>query len=69
MSTLSNTLLQKVLILVPLTATGPEVYVATITNILSDYYYSLVDTLNHMKILKLKDHPGGVLHICMMQSW
>ena len=57
--TLFNTLLQKVLILVPLTATGPEVYVATITTIISDSYYSLVDTLNHMKSLKLKDHPGG----------
>ena len=29
-STLANDLLQKVLTLVPLTATGPEVYVATI---------------------------------------
>ena len=46
-STLSNDLLQKVLTLVPLTATGPEVYVAIMTTIISDYYYSLVDTLNH----------------------
>ena len=30
-STLSNTLLQRVLTLVPLTATGPEVYVAIMT--------------------------------------
>ena len=43
----------------PLTATGPEVYVTTINTVLSDYDYSLVDTLNHMKSLKLKDHPGG----------
>ena len=57
-STLSNDLLQKVLTLVPLTATGPEVYVATMTTILSDYYYSFVDTLNHMNNLKLKDHTG-----------
>ena len=34
-STLSNTLLQKVLTLVPLTATGPEVYVAIMTTFLS----------------------------------
>ena len=58
MSTLSNDLLQKVLTLVPLTATRPEVYVATMTTIISDSYYSWVDTLNHIKNLKLKDHPG-----------
>ena len=57
-STLSNDLLQKVLTLVPLTAAGPEVYVATMTTIIYDSYYSLVDTLNHTKNLKLKDHPG-----------
>ena len=57
-STLSNDLLQKALTLVPLTATRPEVYVATMTTIISDYYYSLVDTMNHTKNLKLKDHPG-----------
>ena len=56
--TLSNDLLQRVLALVPLTATGPEVYVATMTTIISDSYYSLVDTLNQMKNLKIKDHPG-----------
>ena len=41
-----------------LTSTGPEVYVATMTTIISNYYYSLVDNLNHMKNLKLKDRPG-----------
>ena len=35
-STLSNDLLQRILTLVPLTATGPEVYVATMTTIISD---------------------------------
>ena len=44
--------------MVPLTATGPEVYVATMTTIISDSYYSLVDTLNHTKNIKLKYHPG-----------
>ena len=44
--------------MVPLTATGPEVYVATMNTIISDSYYYLVDTLNHTKNLKLKDHPG-----------
>ena len=51
--------LQKVLKLVPLTSTGPEVYVATMPNILSGYYDYLDETLNHMKSLKLKDHRGG----------
>ena len=59
MSTFSNNILQKVLTLVPLTATGPEVFVATMTTIISDSYYSLVYTLNHMNSLKLKDRPGG----------
>ena len=48
-STLSNTLLQKVLTLVPLTATGPEVYVAIMTTFLSDSYDALEETLKHMK--------------------
>ena len=39
--TLSNTILQKVLTLVPLTATGPEVFVATSTTFLSGSYYTL----------------------------
>ena len=55
---LSNDLLQKVLTLVPLTATGPEVYVATMATIISDSFYSLVDTLNHTKNLKLKANLG-----------
>ena len=55
-STLSNTLLQKLLTLVPLTATGPEVYVATMTTFIYNSYYYLVDTLNHTKSLKLKDN-------------
>ena len=44
--------------MVPLTATGPEVYVSTMNTIIPDSYYSLVDTLNHIKNLKLKYHPG-----------
>ena len=60
--TFSNTILQKVLTLVTLTETGTEVYVATMTTILPDSYYSLVDNLNHMKSLKLRDHPGGGFH-------
>ena len=62
--TLSNTLLQKVLTLVPLTATGPEVFVATMTTLLSDSYDALEETLTHMKSLKLKIYPGGNVIDC-----
>ena len=47
--TLSNTLLQKVLTLVLLKATRPEVFVATMTAFLSDSYDALEETLNHME--------------------
>ena len=40
-STLSSTLLKKVLSLVPLIATGPEVFVATMTTFISYYYDDL----------------------------
>ena len=63
-STLSNTLLQKVLTLVPLTAMRPEVFVATITTSLSDSYDDLEETLNHMKSLKLKSYPGENVTDC-----
>ena len=63
-STFSNTLLQKVLTLVPLTEIAPEVFVATMTTFLSDYYDALEETLNHMKILKLKIYPGGKVTDC-----
>ena len=54
-STLSNNPLQKVLTLVPLTETGPEVYVSTTTPIIHNSYDSLVDTMDHTKSIKLKD--------------
>ena len=63
-SSLENTLLQKVLALVPLTATRLEVYVANMNTIISDSYYCLVDTLNHVKRLKFKDHPEGGVADC-----
>ena len=56
--TLSNTILQKVLTLVPLTATVIEIFVATMTTFLSDSYDALEKTLNHTKSLKLKNYPG-----------
>ena len=48
----------------PLTETGPEVYVATMTTMISGSCYSLVDTPNHMNNLKLKDHPGRYAADC-----
>ena len=42
-----------------MTETRPEVYVATTITIISDSYASLVETLNHMKSLIVKDNPGG----------
>ena len=48
-------LLQKVVELVLRTATGTEVSVATMTNVLYGFNDSLVEALNQMKNLKLKD--------------
>ena len=64
MSTFSNNLLRKVLTLVPLTATGPEVFVSTMTTFLSDYYYALEETLTPMKSLKLNIYPGENVTDC-----
>ena len=66
--TLSNDLLQRVLTLVPLTETRPEVYVATMITIISDSYYYLVDTLNQMKILNSRIIKVGMLQIVMILS-
>ena len=64
MSTLSNTLLQKVLTLVPMTATEYEVFVSTMTKFLSDSSDALEDTLTHMESLKLKKYPGENVTDC-----
>ena len=69
MSTLSNKLLQRVLALVPLTATGPEVFVSTMTKFLSDSSDALEDTLTHMESLKLKNIQGKTLQIDVQKSW
>ena len=64
-STLSNNLLYKVLILVPPTATGPEVFVTIMTKFLSNSYDALEETINHMNSLKLNSYPGeNVTHFC-----
>ena len=58
-------LVQKVLILVSLTATRPEVSVATTTIFLSDSFEALEETLTHMKSFKLKSYPGdNVIDFC-----
>ena len=56
MRTLLYDLLHKVLKLVPLIATGPEVYVTTMNKVILYTYSYLEETLNHVKCLKLKDH-------------
>ena len=38
----------------PLIATRPGVYVATVNKVISDYYASLEETLEHLKCIKLK---------------
>ena len=58
MSNLSNTNLQKVLTLVPLTATGPEVFFATMNKFLFSSYDALEETLTHMNSLTLKSYTG-----------
>ena len=65
---MSSDLLQKVLKLVPLAATGPKVYDATTTTFSSGSYDYLVDNLNHMKSLKSRIIRGGMLHIVVIQS-
>ena len=63
-STFSNDIFQKVLTLVPLTATGPEVYVATMTIFLSDCYNSLYETLNNLKSLKIRSYLVDTVTYC-----
>ena len=48
----------------PLTATGPEVLVATTNAFISDSYDALEETLTHMKSLKLKSYPGENITDC-----
>ena len=48
----------------PLIATGPEVFVATMTTFLSDSYDALEETITHIKSLKLKSYPGENVTDC-----
>ena len=56
--TLSNTIIQKVRTLVPMTANGTEVFVYTMTTFISDYYDALEETLTHMKSIKIRIYTG-----------
>ena len=50
----------------PMTATRPEIFVATTTTFLSDSYDALEETLTHMTSLKLKRYPGeNVTDFCV----
>ena len=53
-STPSNTILYKVLSLVPLTANGPDFFFATMTTFILDSCGALEETLTNMNILKIK---------------
>ena len=44
--------------MIPLTATGPEVYVVTTTAFFSDSHDDLYETIVHIKSLKIKSYPG-----------
>ena len=61
---MSNTLFQKILTLVPLKATGPEVFFTTMTTFISNSYDALEETLTHIKSLKLKNYPGENVTDC-----
>ena len=63
-STLLNNFLQKILTLVLLAATGPEVFVANMTKFFSDSYYALEENLTHTKSIKLNNYPGKNVTDC-----
>ena len=64
-STLSHGIIQKALKLVLMTATGPEVYITTMANVLSGSYDYFKETLNQLNSLKLKFHLGeNVSDLC-----
>ena len=50
--------------MVPLSANGPEVFIATVTTFLSDSYDALEENLTHMNSIKLKIYPGDNVTDC-----
>ena len=63
-STFPNALLKRLPALVPLKATLPEIFVATMTTFISNSYDAVEDTLTHTKSLKLKNYPGKNVTDC-----
>ena len=64
---MSNTLLQKALTLLPLTETGLQVFVATMTTFFSNFYDALEETFPHMNSIKLKSYPGKNVIDCFSE--
>ena len=62
---MSNTIIKKVLTLVLLTATGPEVFDATMTTFIFDYYDALEKIINHTNSLNLKNYQERMLQIAV----
>ena len=56
-SNFSNTLLHKVLTLVLMTSTRPEIFFATMTTLIYDYYNDLEESLTQMKSINIKSYP------------
>ena len=63
-SNLRNALLYKVLKLVPRTATVPEIYVATTTAVIYNYYGDTEGSPKQLNSLKLRSYPGDNVAYC-----
>ena len=64
-NSLSADLLTKVLRELPITASGPEVFITTMHICLSDSYEALEETKKQLKTLKLSDFSGeNVVNCC-----
>ena len=64
-NSLSADLLTKVLREIPITASGPEVFITTMHICISDSYEALEETKKQLKSLKLSDFPGeNVVDCC-----
>ena len=64
-NTLHHELLAKFLRYVPITASGPEIFMATVTVCFSDSYDALEQTKIELKTIKLKDFPGENVQDCV----
>ena len=64
-NSITHDLLAKVLRLVPITASGPEVFMAILSVCYSDSYDALEQTKTNLKLIKLKDYPGENVEECV----